>query len=194
VNVQVHRSELPVAHITEQLSIPVTTVARTLADLASQVSLEVLGIATDDALRRRLLDVHELEGLRVGRVGRKAFGQVVSRRLAEPPGESVAEDRVYRWLVDAGLPAPVRQHRVVLPTAVVVLDMAYPEERVGIEFDGFEWHKGRRSFDRDRERHSELAVAGWRIITVTSAHPKPDVIDRVRRALDAPVAPQRGRH
>jgi hypothetical protein len=184
----VHRAPLGAAEVDERWEIPVTTVARTLADLAADVTARVLSVATDDALRRRLITPADLARLRIERrrtAGAATLDQVLDQRVGRGPGDSEWEDRVYGWIVDAGLPAPVRQHQVVLPCGVAILDMAYPERRIGIEFDGWQWHAGRRRFDRDRVRASELALAGWTTLIVTSSQTEQEVTDRVRRALGA---------
>jgi hypothetical protein len=182
----VHRAALASAQITERWGIPVTTLTRTLTDIAGLVTADVLSKATDDALRQRLITPADLVRLRAERppvTGAAALKQVLDERVGRSAGDSVWEDRVFGWIVDAGLPAPLRQYQVVLPHGIAVLDMAYPDPKVGIEFDGWEWHAGRRRFDHDRVKTSELALAGWTTIIVTSSQSEHEVIDRVRRAL-----------
>jgi hypothetical protein len=183
----VHRSHLVPEEIALRFGIPTTTPMRTLADLAPLVSTYVLSRCTDEALRRRLITPSDLELTRVtsfGHKGAPALEAVTGPRV-DGVGDSEWEDRVFRWLVAAGLPPPVRQHPVDLPNGLALLDMAYPHDRVGIEFDGWTWHRGRGQFDRDRTRASELALAGWTIVWVTSAHQEDEVVGRVRRALRA---------
>jgi hypothetical protein len=182
----VHRAPLAAGDVAWRWEIPVTAVTRTLVDIAGEVTAEVLSRATDDALRRRLITPADLARLRTRRrraAGASTLDRVIDRRAGQTPGDSVWEDRVYGWIVDAGLPAPVRQHQVVLPYGVAILDMAYPDRRIGIEFDGWQWHSARGRFDHDRIRASELALGGWTIIVVTSSQSEHEVISRVRRAL-----------
>jgi hypothetical protein len=184
----VHRAPLTDGEIGERWDIPLTAVARTLADIAGYVTAGVLSRATDDALRRRLITPVDLARLRTQKrqtAGAVALNQVLDQRVGRALGDSEWEDRVYGWIVGAGLPAPVRQHQVVLACGVAILDMAYPERMIGIEFDGWHWHAGRRRFDRDRVRASELALAGWTTIIVTSSQSEYEVTSRVRRALAA---------
>ena len=58
--VRFHRGSLDSRERARHRSVPITTPARTLFDLASIVSAEQLGRCTDDALRRRLLSLEEL--------------------------------------------------------------------------------------------------------------------------------------
>jgi very-short-patch-repair endonuclease len=174
----------------------VTAAARTLVDLAAIVTLDALARATDDALRRRLVTLDDLCRQRVvrPRTPRGAFiDQIIERRGETGIGDSAWEDTVFAWIVDAGLPAPQRQYQVPLPGSIAVLDMAYPVEKVAVEFDGFTWHGTRARFDRDRVRLSELSAAGWRMLTITSAQSQADVVDRVRRALRSVETPAKPR-
>ncbi len=63
---------------------------------------------------------------------------------------------------------------------VARVDLALPELRLAIEYDGA-WHGDTRQFARDRRRLNELTAAGWRVLFVTAA----DLRDR--RALVARV-------
>ncbi|HLI02177.1 MAG TPA: type IV toxin-antitoxin system AbiEi family antitoxin domain-containing protein [Acidimicrobiales bacterium] len=190
----VHRAELPPESVTQRYRIPVTTLPRTLVDLAGALSTAdgLLATIADGLDRRRLLD---LDALRRERERRRpvAGGQVVDgllERWVADKGEkggrsdSDAEVRLYAGLVDAGLPIPAKQYEVCLPGGGLArLDLAYPLQRVGVEFDGFAFHKGREAFDHDRARMAELAALDWLILPVTSTDRADDVIRRVRGAL-----------
>ena len=69
-----------------------------------------------------------------------------------------------RFLLAAGLPQPVLQHEVTAAGQQYRIDVAYPEHRVGIEYDGEEFHSTPRQLDADRRRQRHLARAGWSII------------------------------
>jgi very-short-patch-repair endonuclease len=56
--------------------------------------------------------------------------------------------------------------------------MAWPEQRVIVEFDG-EVHRDRHVFVRDLRRQNEIVLAGWRILRFSSA----DVLGRPRSVL-----------
>jgi hypothetical protein len=189
--VAVHRTELGPEDRTQHLSIPVTSPARTLADLAASIPSEALARAMDYALREHLTTVPDLRRQLVTRTrmkGSGVFDELVTQREAHGVGDSEWEDTVLRWLIRAGLPLPRRHHKLSLARRVVVLDFAYPEDKVAVEFDGFEWHKTRTKFDRDRARLGDLAAAGWMLVPVTSSCAEEDVVDRVRRALTARAA------
>lgn len=70
----------------------------------------------------------------------------------------------------AGLPAPVLQHRVVVGGRRFRIDVAYPEQRVAIEGDGFEFHTDHDVFELDRVRQNALVLEGWRVLRFTWRH------------------------
>ena len=50
----------------------------------------------------------------------------------------------------------------------VHLDLAYPEARLAIELDGWEWHRNRSAFDDDRWRDVELVKLRWMNLRLTA--------------------------
>jgi len=84
-------------------------------------------------------------------------------RDALPAG--VADMRVVRALLAAGLPDPVRQYEIWIDGELVArVDLAYPAERLAIELDGFRWHAGRGPFRSDRLRGNRIEAIGWRLL------------------------------
>jgi very-short-patch-repair endonuclease len=185
--VTVHRRDLPSGEVVTRKHIPVTSAVRTLFDLAAVFDYELVARSVDNALRRRLVRVEQLRTARAGLVapGVRTMDRIVAERDAAGVGDSEWEDRVWRWITAAGLPAPVRQHQVSLPSMAAVLDFAYPPYKVAVEFDGFASHHTRGRFDRDRVRNSELATAGWVLVIVTSTQAKAFAVRTVRRALES---------
>jgi hypothetical protein len=88
-------------------------------------------------------------------------------RLADGFAESPQETRLRLLLVRAGLPAPATQFRVFDDEGFVArVDLAYPDLRIAIEYDGL-WHAERRAFMDDRRRRNRLTAAGWVVLHVT---------------------------
>jgi predicted transcriptional regulator of viral defense system len=173
--------------------VPVTTVARTLVDLSARYSVAQLGAAADeavrkgrlrlDALRRCAAELAPAPGRRMSRVH-----SVLGKRLpGYDPGESDLEMRVLRAVVGAGLPEPVQQHRVTLSGRRCRIDLAYPELKVAIEVDGWDYHRTRTAFDADRARENDLVAEGWRMLRFTSLS-VPSEIARVVGALLAELS------
>lgn len=84
---------------------------------------------------------------------------------AESPQETVAR----LALIDAGLPAPQTQVRVFdeYGQFVARLDMAYPDVKVGIEYDGPQHWTDPRVRQRDIDKQFVLTGLGWLIIRVS---------------------------
>ena len=51
----------------------------------------------------------------------------------------------------------------------ISLDLADPDARLGVEHDGWDFHRTTTSFDHDRRRGNALALAGWTVLSFTSA-------------------------
>jgi hypothetical protein len=152
---RVHRSDVDCVR---RDGIPVTRPARTIADLARVVSGDLLEEAVDDALCRRLCRLDDLPA-------RGRLRTVLEAWNGEGLADGVAEMRVVRRLLAAGLPQPVRQYEIWVDGVFVArVDLAYPEYRLAIELDGFRWHAGRRPFRSDRLRRNRLEAVGWRLL------------------------------
>jgi hypothetical protein len=147
-------------------SIPVTSVARTLFDLAEVVDQRRLERAWEEADRLRLLELKELEKVCARGHGRRALKPIRSLMEAalEPVGtRSPLEDRFALFCRERGLPAPAFNCTVLNRE----VDALWPRERVIVELDGFEFHGHRAAFERDRTRDAALQAAGYRVLRLT---------------------------
>lgn len=92
-------------------------------------------------------------------------------RHVRPGTDSLYETRTRLLVVRAGLPEPVVNCLVYCPASgrTFHLDMGYPNEKVGLEFDGAVHVGNRRQMDIDANRRRLLQDAGWMIITITAA-------------------------
>lgn len=151
--------------------IPITNAVRTLIDLSARMEDDRLLATVEDAIRRQLVKPERLiaraEILR--KSGRPGAGRLVEllRDRSGPALESALEARIWMLLRRFGLPLPQRQFWVSLPGGRYRLDFAWPEQRVGLECDGWQHHGQRSAFDPDRARLAEFAAARWRILPVT---------------------------
>lgn len=172
---RVHRSEVDGAR---RDGIPLTRPARTIRDLAGVVGGAVLEEAVDDVLCRRLCRLDDLSAP-AGRRGTAALRTVLEAWNGDALPAGVAEMRVVRQLLEAGLPDPARQHEIRMAGQFVArVDLAYPHWRLGVELDGFRWHAGRGPFRSDRLRRNRIEAAGWRLL---EAAPE-DIAELVRAA------------
>jgi very-short-patch-repair endonuclease len=184
-----HRAAMPDTDMTWRFSIPVTKPERTLIDLSSVVGSDTLERALDEALRHGHTTIAKLQQrLQATRQGGGRRLRILRQLVAERgpgfrPGDTQWEDRLYGWIVKGGLPAPKRQHWVVVNGERRCLDLAYPEPKIVIEYDGWDTHRLRRHFDDDRVRTADLQLAGWLVLAFTSRSTEPEVVSKVGKAL-----------
>ncbi|WBB66102.1 hypothetical protein [Micromonospora sp. WMMD812] len=117
-----------------------------------------------------------------GRRARWVFG------LADPGAQAPPESHLRVRLVLAGMPRPVAQHPVRLAGGLVLHpDLAWPEYRVAVDYDG-QWHADPDRLHTDRRRLNQLAAGGWLVLHVTSRrlhNDFPGLVREVRTALAA---------
>lgn len=122
-----------------------------------------------------------------GRTGGGALRDWLDRYFdVEGVSESGLELVVLDALLDAGLPAPVRQHWVEANGRRYRIDLAYLAERVAIEVDGRQ-HEEPDVAASDAVRTKDLRRAGWIVLRIRSAHMATDlpvVIRQLRSTLD----------
>jgi hypothetical protein len=165
----VHRADLSCRDIATFRGVQLTTATRTVVDIARCAPITE-AVAIGDSLcrlgRTTKLEVEQAAAGLPNGVGRPAARRVAA--LLDPLAESVFESMTRVQIVTAGLPAPVLQYSVVCDGRWLArVDFAWPEQRVILECDGFEFHGSREAFERDRRRWNELTRAGWRVIVVT---------------------------
>lgn len=167
--VELHRTRsLPRADVTRARNLPVTTVARTLVDLAGVLTPSALGRAVHEAEFLRLLDVAAVEEA-LGRANGRRGTPALRAALTEPsPGatRSALEER-FLALVSGRLPAPRCNAHLQVAGELMEVDVIWRGARVVVELDGAQAHRTRRAFHRDRARDLALAAEGWVVVRLT---------------------------
>lgn len=123
-----------------------------------------------------------------GRRGVIALRDALTR--VRPGVASRMETWMRLTIVDAGLPEPMLDHDVYSSSGRFLgcLDAAYPEARVGMEYEGDHHRTDERQWQRDILKHDDLVRAGWRVIRVTRTQLLTEpgaLITRIREALRA---------
>jgi hypothetical protein len=113
-------------------------------------------------------------------------------RTALPLVRQGSSSRPETWtrliIIDAGLPEPVLDHDVYASDGSFIgcVDLAYPELKIAIEYEGDHHRTDTETWNRDILKHDRLAAEGWRVIRVTRdmvfAHPE-TLAARVREAI-----------
>jgi hypothetical protein len=147
---------------------PATTPAWTAIEVARGLHRPRALATLDAALRSGTCSREDLQGVTERQAGRR--GIVTVRELlslASPLAESPMESEARLVMIDGGLPPPVLQYKVTdLSGRTWRLDFAWPESRVGAEYDGVDWHSGPEAFLRDRRRTSALQELGWLVVPI----------------------------
>lgn len=90
-------------------------------------------------------------------------------RDARPNTDSPGETRTRLLLRRAGFPEPIINHPVPDPDSPTMryLDLAYPELKIAVEYDG-DYHRRRKDqWREDEARKDSLTSVGWTIRTLT---------------------------
>jgi len=150
-------------------SLPVTTPARTVVDLAAVIHPARLRYVVDESVAARLVDDVAIGGClaevaRRGKPGVRSLARVLDARsgIARRPPTSRLEQALESVFELAGLPRPTRQLR--FPGRQDLdgcVDFGWPEARLIVEGDGRRWHSRIADLRRDRERDNQAARAGW---------------------------------
>lgn len=166
---RIHRSWLPHDEVTALDGIPVTSVSRTLFDLAGVLRPEQLRRAAHEAEVHRLWDRLSLADLLERHPRRR--GAAAVREIVAAPGEGRTRndfEELFLGLVKAaGLQRPEKNVPMHLGGRFIEPDFVWREQRLIVELDGFATHGTRGAFEDDRAKDRALTVAGWCVLRIT---------------------------
>jgi very-short-patch-repair endonuclease len=166
-DLEIRASALADDETTTQDGIPVTTVARTLPDLAAIVPYHHLERAATEAEIRRLGSPTSLADLVARYPTRKGTAAIRRLLAARDIGRNITkrelELRFLAFLDTHGPPRP----RVNTKVDGREVDGLWPDQRLAVELDGFATHGTRHAFEQDRARDRALLLAGYRVTRIT---------------------------
>jgi very-short-patch-repair endonuclease len=169
--VRAHRARrLDTADVTVKDGIPVTTVARTLVDLAEVLSSDRVLRAIREAEYLRLLDLDTLVAAVRRAHGRRRLGVLKQAIARHRPGQIVRDELEHRFLElvqAAGLPAPETNVKVRTRRRPYKVDCLWRSEGVAVELDGRAAHARAGAFEEDRARDAALTAIGLRPLRFT---------------------------
>jgi hypothetical protein len=147
--------------------LPVTSVARTLVDLAGVLTAQQLERSCHRAEVLRRLDVREVQRVLAGarRRGAGALRAALATLAPAAPDitRSELEERFLALVADAGLPRP----EVNAVVAGHEVDFLWRRHCLVVETDGAATHLTPTAFEADRRRDAALQVAGFRVVRFT---------------------------
>ena len=191
-HVRVHVAALGATEVEDWFGIAVTTVARTVVDVARSSGVADGLVAADAALHERLVTQ---EALLVAANGVAGWpGAAAARRvaaLAQPLAESPLESLSRLCLADGGLPAPEVQAWVVVADGRRYrVDLLWRERRVVLEADGRLKYERSAALWEEKRRQERIEGAGYRVVRVNWAdvvHSPAETVARIRAALSRPA-------
>ena len=148
-------------------AIPVTSLARTLLDLGETATPTQHRRAYERAERLELLDTRSMDRLLGRSNGRRGVGTLRALLDYDPTTAARAVSELEALFLDL-----VRADALPLPEVNVLVegflvDAFWPDARLVVELDGYEHHRDREAFERDRFKQAKLRVAGYDVVAFT---------------------------
>jgi very-short-patch-repair endonuclease len=168
--------------------VPMTTLSRTLVDLAATLDEDALARTCHEAIVRHRLSppavVALLERMPNAR-GARALRRVL---VGDIPVTLSALERRFLKLLDAdGLPRPETNCRAGSKR----VDCRWPEHRLTVELDSYRYHQSRHAWEQDRVRDREARARGDRMRRYTYRdvyeHPRPMLDELTTLLADRPA-------
>jgi very-short-patch-repair endonuclease len=148
-------------------AIPVTSLARTYLDIAEVLNHGRLIDVLEAGQRQNKLDVRALHAViarNPGRHGIQPLREAVAELADDPPLLQSGLERAFRHLVRTYY-LPMPQFNVYVEGELC--DVVWPEHRLIVEVDGWNWHRSKRAFGNDRARDRKLIRAHWAVVRFT---------------------------
>jgi very-short-patch-repair endonuclease len=172
-DVTIHQvADIAPRHVTVVRHIPVTTVHRTICDLGMAVPPNIVELALESALRRRITTIDRLwrtiEELGTkGRRGTAVLAEIL-RGHSGRPTESALESKCAQFFRRFRFPRPTRQLRIRDEDGFVArVDFIWQPQRVILEVDSRSHHLRREQWEADLRRRNALTAKGFLVLHVT---------------------------
>jgi hypothetical protein len=185
-----HTAELPASHVTRKLGVALTTVPRTVVDLARSASFMSAVVTADSALHAGVTSRQAMLSVCDACPGWPGIRQ--ARQVAEfgdARAESVLESCARVVFAEYGLEPPELQAGVTGQSFRYSVDFYWPAHRVIAEADGDVKYSDPRRASRQLARDQQLRDLGYRVVHFTwrELHREPStVVARIRRAFHTP--------
>ncbi len=165
--VDAHRVVLASEDRTTQDAVPMTTVARTVVDLAAVVRGDQLLGALERAEELRVLDLRAIEAAIRRAPRQRGIAKLRSALDALRPERSFTRSELERRALALADRYGLRRPAANALVCGHEVDLLWREQGVIVELDGFAFHRTRAAFERDRRRDAELTAHGYRVLRFT---------------------------
>ncbi len=189
--IRLHRSRVfSAADLTTHRGIRVTTVARTLLDVAARLQPPSLARTVEQTEIRRLFDLTAVEqalARHPNHPGAKPLTKALELYRHEEFTRSELEAAFRALCAAHGIPQPLVNHIVEGQE----VDFYWPDQRVMVETDGRQTHLTHAALERDRARDARHVALGYRVLRFTTLQVQLDratVAERLGTVLRRPVS------
>jgi len=165
--------------------IAVTSPARIALDLADQLAGGDLEQLVAVAASGRLADGGEIRAV-LERCPRHRGAARLKAVMRTPGGAQFTRSKNERTVLSLVRQARLKPPAMNVQPAGFEVDAYWPQERLVVEADGYEFHRDRAAFENDRARDASLVALGYRVIRVTWRQLDDEpfvVIGRIAQAL-----------
>jgi hypothetical protein len=187
------RSRLAARDVTEVRGIPVTTVARTIVDLAATLPPQALALACHEAGGRHRTTPREVAGVLERRPNAPGAAKLRAVMWGDTKVSlSRLESRFLSLLRAHNLPLPITNK----PAGGRRVDCRWPEHRLTVELDSYRFHNSRHACEQDRARERQAYARGDEFRRYTpgdvSEHPRQMLAELRMLTRRAGLPPGRG--
>jgi very-short-patch-repair endonuclease len=184
--IRLHRSRsLDAQDTTNHQAIPITTIHRTLLDLAASTRADQLERALAQTMHLQLYDQRAIDDV-IARSNGHRGTKVLARATAREPQltKGAWETRMLRLVRGARLPEPICNRPLHVPDhGECKPDFYWPAHNLIVETDGWEAHRTLAAFRSDRAKDAALTAAGYRVLRFTWDVDDATIVRRLRPLL-----------
>ena len=184
--IRLHTSRsLDAQDTTSHQGIPITTVHRTLLDLAATARSDQLENALAQAMHLQLYDQRAIDDVIARSNGHRGTNVLKEATKQEPRiTKSMWEIRMLRLVRGAGLPEPICNMALHAPDhGECHPDFYWPAYGLIVETDGWEAHRTLAAFRNDRAKDAALTAAGYKVLRFTWDVDDATILRRLERLL-----------
>jgi hypothetical protein len=165
--------------------IPVTSVARTLLEIAEVVPRRKLVYAIEKAEKQRVFDLTELRALMARSHGRHGLNALTAALTEIEPEAEYTHEGMERLFIPF-----CRRYQIPMPAMNVVVegytvDAYWREHNLIVELDSWEHHRTARAFEEDRRRDAALTPEVVRVTHRWLTKEPDDLARTLNRKLSA---------
>ena len=164
----VHRSRtLHPADVAEERAIAVTSVSRTLLDLAAMLAAGPLERAVERSIALRVFDLVAMRSVLAASPQSRGAGTLKHILASVHDEPTLTRSELEALMLDLCHAHGIERPEVNAIVDGAEVDFLWRRHRLIVETDGREFHLTPQAFERDRERDARLMMLGYRVVRFT---------------------------